>query len=163
MDSMKSLLDETNSKALIEIMNCHELFKLERFRKNAVRENDPSLAEFIDRRMKAIYSLNLDSEDELSQRFKELIEGYETVLSFHIIKFTFATHSRSKISEVGIIRFIKDLLKLNDKTYGLELLRKYDRLVVAFENLALDKRFQKYFTEEEIFESELRLGKARAS
>jgi hypothetical protein len=67
---MKSLLDETNSKALIEIMNCHELFKLERFRKNAVRENDPSLAEFIDRRMKAIYSLNLDSEDELSQRFK---------------------------------------------------------------------------------------------
>lgn len=160
---MKSVIDDPKSKTLKEIMNCYELFKLERFRKNAVRGNDLKLADFIDQRMRDLYSLNLDTEDELSEKFDKLIDGYETVLSMHNVKTTYATYSRRKIEEVGIIQFLKKLLARNDKTYGLELLRKYDCLDFAYENLVLDKRFQKYFTEKEIFEAELRLARARAS
>jgi hypothetical protein len=154
---------DPKSKTLKEIMNCYELFKLERFRKNAVRGNDLKLADFIGQRMRDLCSLNLDSEDELSEKFDKLIDGYETVLSMHNVKTTYATYSRRKIGEVGIIQFLKDLLARDDKTYGLELLRKYECLDVAYENLVLDNRFQKYFTEKEIFEAELRLARARAS
>ena len=160
---MKSILDDPKSRTLKEVMKCYELFKLERFRKNAVRKNGLKLADIIDRRMRELYSLNLDSEDELSEKFDKLIDGYETVLSMHNVKTTYATYSRRKIGEVGIIQFLKDLLARDDKTYGLELLRKYDCLDVAYENLVLDKRFQKYFTEKEILEAELRLARAKSS
>ena len=81
---MKSVIDDPKSKTLKEIMNCYELFKLERFRKNAVIGNDLKLADFIGQRMRDLSSLNLDTEDELSENFDKLIDGYETVLSISL-------------------------------------------------------------------------------
>ena len=160
---MKSLLDEEDSATLREIECCHELFKLNRFYKNALVKEDARLAEYIQEKMVNLWSLNLDSEDPIAVCFEILIDGYEEVLSIHHHKVTFATYSRRKISEVGIIQFLKDLMRRDDKTYGLELLRKYDRLDVAYENLLIDTRFQVYFTNEEIAEAKRRLAKAKAS
>ena len=160
---MKSLLDEKDSPILREIKSCGELFKLNRFYKNALAQKDVRLAEYIQAKMTSLWSLNLDTEDPIAERFEVLIDGYEEVLSIHHHKVTFATYSRRKISEVGIIQFLKDLMNRDDKTYGLELLRKYDRLDVAYENLLLDTRFQIYFTDNEIAEAKKRLAKAKAS
>jgi len=115
---MKSLLDEEDSATLREIKSCHELFKLNRFYNNALAKHDTRLAEYIQEKMVNLWSLNLDSEDPISKRFELLIDGYEEVLSIHHHKVTFATYSRRKIGEVGIIQFLKDLMKRDDKTDG---------------------------------------------
>ena len=64
---MKSVIDDPKSKTLKEIMNCYELFKLERFRKNAVRGNDLKLADFIGQRMRDLCSLNCLTSAPLGQ------------------------------------------------------------------------------------------------
>ena len=123
---------------------------------NARRLGDEEAIRIGEQRLAQLFHDEQTGQSAVHNALMKQVQAYEAVLSEKAQKKQVASYSRRKIEKDGAVQMLKDLLKKDPDTTGLNTLRETGNLQAAYENVVIDH--PSFFTPREIEEAKRRLG-----
>ena len=120
------------------VAKMHSTSRVKNFISNAERWKNDYAVQVGRRRIDEILLIEQQGKSDFHKDFMRYVEAYEAVLSGDVGRRRFATYTRRKIKNDGAMAMILDLLEKPPKTYGLNFLRRNNRLDCAYENIIID-------------------------
>ena len=128
----------TNEVLYAHVAKMHSTSRVKNFISNAERWKNDYAVQVGRRRIDEILLIEREGKSDFHNDFMRYVEAYEKVLSGDVGRRRFATYTRRKIKTDGAMAVILDLLAMPPKTYGLNVLRRNNRLDCAYENIIID-------------------------
>jgi hypothetical protein len=122
----------------VHVAKMYSTSRVKNFISNAERWKNDYAVQAGRRRRDEILLLESEGKSDFHNDFMRYVEAYERVLSGDVGRRRFATYTRRKIKTDGAMAVILDLLDKPPKTYGLNFLRRNNRLDCAYENIIID-------------------------
>ena len=123
---------------------------------NARRLGDEEAIRIGEQRLAQLFHDEQTGQSAVHNALMKQVQAYEAVLSEKAQKKQVASYSRRKIKKVGAVQMLKDLLKKDPDTTGLNTLRETGNLQAAYENVVIDH--PSFFTPNEVEKAKKRLG-----
>ena len=123
---------------------------------NARRLGDEEAIRIGEQRLAQLFHDEQTGQSAVHNALMKQVQAYEAVLSEKAQKKQVASYSRRKIKKVGAVQMLKDLLKKDPDTTGLNTLRETGNLQAAYENVVIDH--PSFFTPSEVEKAKKRLG-----
>ena len=134
----------------------HGSKEIKRLIENARRLGNEEAVRIGEQRLEQVFRDEQSGQSPVHKALMKQVEAYEAVLSDEANAKRLARYSRRKITEVGAVQMLKDLLNKKPDTSGLNKLRETGNLQAAYEQVVV--AHPEFFLPKELAEAKRRLG-----